>query len=67
MKLDIHKNLTASVTLDEAKLADHSTSIVYGKTEDDDVYLFIKDPATNRTIKVHIRQYVEDVRNEKDI
>jgi len=67
MKLDLHKNLTASVTLNESKIADHSTSMVYGKTEDDDVYLFIKDPSTNRTIKVHIRQYVEEVRDEKDI
>ncbi len=67
MKLDLHKNITASVTLGESKLADHSTSMVYGKTEDDDVYLFIKDPSTNRTIKVHLRQYVEEVRDEKDI
>ncbi len=67
MKLDLHKNITASVTLDDNKMIDHETSMVYGKTEDDDIYLFIKDPSTSRTIKVHLRQYAEEVRDEKDI
>jgi len=67
MKLDLHKNLTASVTLDETKLIDHGTSMVYGKTEDDDVFIFIKDPRNGRSMKIHIREYLEEVRDEKDI
>lgn len=67
MKLDLHKNLTASITLDNAKMMDHETSMVYGKIEDDDVYLFIKDPRNGRTMKIHIRRYAEEVRDEKDI
>ena len=67
MKLDLHKNLSASVTLDSSKMIDHEHSMVYGKTEDDDIFLYIKDPRSGRTMKIHIRQYAEEVRDEKDI
>ena len=65
MKLDLQKNITASVTLD--KMMDHETSMVYGKIEDDDIFLFVKDPRNGRTMKIHIRKYAEEVREEKDI
>tara|TARA_S200002703_G_scaffold148590_1_gene145442 strand:+ start:980 stop:1183 length:204 start_codon:yes stop_codon:yes gene_type:complete len=67
MKLDLHKNITASVTLDNNKMMDHETSMVYGKIEDDDIFLFVKDPINGRTMKIHIRKYAEEVREEKDI
>jgi len=67
MKLDLHKNITASITLDNSKLIDHETSMVYGKIEDDDIVLFVKDPRNGRTIKIVLRQHVEEVRDEKDI
>lgn len=67
MKLDLHKNITASITLDDNKMMDHETSMVYGKIEDDDIFLYVKDPRNGRTMKIHLRQYVEEVRDEKDI
>ena len=67
MKLDLQKNITASVTLDNNKMMDHETSMVYGKIEDDDIFLFVKDPRNGRTMKIHIRKYAEEVREEKDI
>lgn len=67
MKLDLHKNITASITLDNSKLIEHDHSMVYAKTDDDDVFLFIKDPRNGRTVKIVIRQYAEEVREEKDI
>ena len=67
MKLDLHKNITASVTLDDRKLLDHENSMVYGKIENDDIFLFVKDPVSGRTIKIVLRQYAEEVRDEKDI
>ena len=67
MKLDLHKNITASITLDKTKLVDHETSMVYAKIEDDDVFLFVKDPRNGRTVKIVLRQYAEEVRDEKDI
>ena len=67
MKLDLHKNITASITLDNSKLIEHDHSMVYAKTEDDDVFLFVKDPRNGRTVKIVIRQYAEEVREEKDI
>ena len=67
MKLDLHKNITASITLDDRKLIEHDNSMVYGKIEDDDVFLYVKDPRTNRTLKIVLRKYAEEVRDEKDI
>ena len=67
MKLDLQKNITASITLDNNKMMDHETSMVYGKIEDDDIFLFVKDPRNGRTMKIHIRKYAEEVREEKDI
>tara|TARA_B100000900_G_C20340229_1_gene617883 strand:- start:245 stop:448 length:204 start_codon:yes stop_codon:yes gene_type:complete len=67
MKLDLHKNITASITLDNNKLMDHDNSMVYGKVEEDDVFLFVKDPRNGRTLKIVLRQYAEEVRDEKDI
>ena len=46
---------------------DHDNSMVYGKIEDDDIFLFVKDPRNGRTIKIVLRQHVEEVRDEKDI
>ena len=40
---------------------------VYAKIEDDDVFLFVKDPRNGRTVKIVLRQYAEEVRDEKDI
>ena len=67
MKLDLHKNITASITLDNSKLIEHDTSMVYGKTDENDIFLYIKDPRNGRTVKIVLRQYVEEVREEKDI
>ena len=67
MKLDLHKNITASVTLDNTKLIEHETSMVYAKTEENDIFLYVKDPRSGRTIKIVLRQYAEEVRDEKDI
>ena len=68
MKLDLHKNISASVTLDNTKMFDHGTSSVYGKVEDDgDIFLFVKDSRNGRTMKIHIRKYAEEVEQIEDI
>ena len=67
MKLDLHKNLSASITLDKSTMMSHDNTMVYGKAEGDDIYLFVKDPRNGRTMKIHIRKYAEEVRDEMDI
>ena len=68
MKLDLHKNISASVTLDNTKMFSHDTSSVYGKIDDSgDIFLFVKDSHNNRTMKIHIRQYAEEIEQIEDI
>ena len=44
MKLDLHKNLTALVTVDGKTITNFTSSMVYGKHEgDNDLYIYIKD------------------------
>lgn len=68
MELDFKKNLTAIVHVDNVKLVEHDGSRVYAKItkNDDEIFLFIKNSKTNRTIKLHLKQYVEEV-EDKDI
>jgi hypothetical protein len=62
MKLDLHKNLTALVTVDGKTITTFSTSMVYGKPEgDNDLYIYIKDSNTNKDIKIHIKEYAKEV------
>ena len=62
MKLDLHKNLTALVTVDGKTITTFTSSMVYGKHEgDNDLYIYIKDSNTNKNIKIHIKEYAKEV------
>ena len=68
MKLTLHKNITASVTLDNTKMFDHGSAAVYGNIEKDgDLYLFIKDSNSGRSMKIHIKEYAKEVEQIEDI
>lgn len=68
MKLDLHKHLTASVTLDNTTMISHDNSMVYGKSEDDnDLYIYIKNPKNGRSIKIHIKEYAKVVEGDEEI
>ena len=62
MKLDLHKNLTALVTVDGKTITNFTSSMVYGKPEgDNDLYIYIKDSNTSQNIKIHIKEYAKEV------
>jgi len=62
MKLDLHKNLTALVTVDGKTITNFTSSMVYGKHEgDNDLYIYIKDSNTGQNIKIHIKEYAKEV------
>lgn len=68
MELNQHKNISASVFIDNVKIIDLENSLVYAKVskDDDEIFLFIKNAQTNRSIKLHIKQFAE-ILTEQDI
>ena len=68
MELDIRKNIKASVYIDNHKIIDLENSRVYSKIDEDsdEVYFFIKNDDTGRTVKLLIKKYAEE-EEEKDI
>jgi|TARA_R100000501_G_C2574713_1_gene80260 hypothetical protein len=66
MKLDFKKNIAASVYIDNTKLIDSDESRVFGKVDEDkgELYIYVKNPKSGRSIKMVFRTYVEEVENE---
>ena len=67
MKLDLHKNLTALVTVDGKTITNFTSSMVYGKHEgDNDLYIYIKDSNTSQNIKIHIKNMQKKLKELKE-
>jgi hypothetical protein len=68
MELNQHKNLTASVHIDNTKLVDADQSLVYAKVSEngDEIFMYIKNAQNGRSIKIHLREFAE-ILSEQDI
>jgi len=68
MELKQHKNLTASVHIDNTKLVDSDTSLVYAKVSEDgdEIFMYNKNSQTGRSIKIHLKEFAE-ILSEQDI
>jgi hypothetical protein len=68
MELNQHKNLTASVHIDNTKIIDSENSLVYAKVSEngDEIFLYIKNAQSGRSIKIHLKEFAE-ILSEQDI
>jgi hypothetical protein len=61
MELKQFKNITATAHIDTTKIMDPDTSQVYAKVSEngDEIFMYIKNSQNGRSIKIHLKEFVE--------
>ena len=61
MELKQFKNITATAHVDTTKIMDPDTSQVYAKVSEngDEIFMYIKNSQNGRSIKIHLKEFVE--------
>ncbi len=61
MELKQFKNITATAHIDTTKIIDPDTSQVYAKVSEngDEIFMYIKNSQNGRSIKIHLKEFVE--------